>query len=366
MSRKRNRRREKVNPLKVALIILGSLVFVVVVAGLSFLFLWNRAKKLNEETMFLPQERADIGETTPEPTATPEPPPEAPKDYDLYENGVYYKLRDSVVSVLFMGVDSQKNEAVESAVAIGTNQTDTLLLGIFDTKNGAMRILHIPRDTQTEIKVLDMQGRYVKTERSHLCLQHAYGDGGPVSCELTMDAVSNLLFGAPVGRYVSMGTNGLVKAVNAIGGIELEMLDDFSFYSSAMKQGAVVKLNGKRALVYIRSRSSKGLDGTDESRATRQLQFMKAFVAKVKELAKSNPSIVLTLYDAVKPYVQTDLTLEELLFLANQGLEIGFSEDNLIRLPGTVGEEKQPFFHMDDEAARALVLELFYEEIPLG
>ena len=357
-------RRQKVDPIKVVLIILGSIIFVALVAGLSFWFLWNRSKKLNEETMFLPQEHTDIGEATPESTATPEPLPDAPAEYDLYENGTYYKLRTNVVTVLFMGVDSKTNKAADDGVAIGTGQTDALLLGVFDTENGGMRILHIPRDTQTDIKILDMQGQYVKTERSHLCLQHAYGDGGPLSCELTTDAVSNLLFGAPISRYVSMGTDGIVKAVDAIGGLELEMLDDFTFFSSGMKKGTVVKLNGKRAKAYISSRINKGLDGTDASRVNRQIQFLKAFVVKVKALAKSNPTIILTLYNAVKGYVQTDLSLDELLFLANQGLAVGFSEENLIRLPGTVGEETQPFFHMDDEAARAIVLELFYEEIP--
>lgn len=358
--------RKKANPIKVVLIILGSILFVIAVAGLSVWYLWNRSAKLNEETMFLPQQREDVGAPTPEPTATPEPQPDTPEKYDLFYDGTYYRLRPNVVSVLFMGVDSRTNEEANSSVAIGTSQTDTLLVGVFDTVNGNLCILHIPRDTQTEIKVLDMAGQYVETQNTHICLQHAYGDGGKKSCELTLDAVDNLLFGAPIYRYVSMGTDGIIKAVDAIGGVELEMLDDFTFVSSAMKKGAVVKLNGKRAKAYISTRIHKKLDGTDASRVNRQVQFLKAFVDKSKSMAKENPALVLSLYNAVKDYVQTDLSMDELLFLANQALDAGFSEDMLIRLPGKVGDEMQPYFHMDEAATRAIVLELFYEEIPAG
>lgn len=362
----RRHHRKKVDPIKVVLIILGSILFVIAVAGGSAWYLWNRADKLNEETMFLPQQHEAVsGAPTPEPTVTPEPAPDAPEEYDLLYDGKYYRLRKNVVSVLFMGVDSRTNEAAAGTLAIGTNQTDTLLVGVFDTANGSLRILHIPRDTQTDIKILDMAGQYVKTEKTHLCLQHAYGDGGKKSCELTLDAVDNLLFGAPVYRYVSMGTDGIIKAVNAIGGVELEMLDDFTFVSSSMKKGAVVKLNGKRAKAYISSRINKGLDGTDSSRVERQIQFLKAFVTKAKAMAKENPALVLTLYNAVKDYVQTDLSMDELLLLANKALDAGFSENMLIRLPGTVGTEYQPYFHMDEAAARAVVIDLFYEEIPL-
>ncbi len=364
---RRHHRRKKVDPIKVVLIILGSILFVILVAGLSAWYLWNRAEKLNEETMFLPQQHEAIaGAPTPEPTAAPESQSDAPEEYDLLYNGNYYRLRKNVVSVLFMGVDSRTNEEAESEVAIGTSQTDTLLVGVFDTANGSLRILHIPRDTQTDIKILDMAGQYVKTEKTHICLQHAYGDGGKKSCELTLDAVDNLLFGAPVYRYVSMGTDGVIKAVNAIGGVELEMLDDFTFVSSSMKKGAVVKLNGKRAKAYISARMHKNLDGTDASRVERQMQFLKAFVAKTKSMVKENPTLVLTLYNAVKDYVQTDLSMDELLFLANKALDAGFSEDMLIHLPGAVGDEYQPYFHMDEAEARAIVIDLFYEEIPLG
>lgn len=363
MPSKRRRHRRKTKPIKVILFILGSILFVVVVAGASAWYLWSRATKLNEQTMFLPQQRENLGVPAPEPTATPEPQPERPEAYDLFYNGTYYLLRKNVVSVLFMGVDTKNNKAAESTVAIGTGQTDALLIGVFDTENGSLRILHIPRDTQTQIKVLDMAGQYVKTQDTHICLQHAYGDGGKQSCELTLDAVNNLLFGAPVYRYISMGTNGIIKAVDAIGGLELEMLEDFTFYSSQMKKGAKVKLNGRRAHMYISGRNSPGLDGTDANRVNRQVQFLKAFVEKAKISAKENPALILTLYEAVKDYVQTDLSMSELLFLANHALSAGFSEDMLIRLPGTVGKEPQPYFHMDEDAARAIVIDLFYQKI---
>ena len=362
--RKHHRHRKKTNPIKVVLILLGAVLFVAAVAAASAWYLWNHSAVLNQEKMFVPQQRTDIGEPEPRPTASPVPDAGAPAQYDFYDGGTYYRLRENVVSVLFMGIDSKKNEATDSTIVNGTNQGDTLLLGVFDTEHGTVQVLHVPRDTEADVKVLDMAKQYVDTERTHICLQHAYGDGGALSCELQTEAVSNLLFGAPVNRYVSMGTNGVVKAVNAIGGVELTMQDDFSFYSKSMAQGKTVKLNGKRALVYIQSRQNMRKDQTDQNRMKRQMQFLKAFIATVKEKSKENPALVLSVYDAVKAYVQTNLSLEELLFLANQGLKVDLTDENLRRLPGTVGTEAKPLFHMDEDAARRMAIELFYEEIP--
>lgn len=362
----RRHHRRKINPIKVTLIVLGMILFIIVIAFLSALYMWKRSSVLNKEKMFVPQQRVDVGAPDPVPSPTPQTGPDGsgtPGQYDLFYENKYYKLRENVVSVLFMGIDSKKNESTESEIVNGTNQADTLLLGIFDADQSSVKVIHIPRDTEADVKVLDMTKRYVDTERMHICLQHAYGDGGKISCELTMDAVSGLLFGIPVNRYVSLGTNGVIKAVNAVGGVELTMLDDFSFYSDAMKKGETVKLNGKRALTYIQARQDKGLDGTDGGRMKRQTQFLTAFIQTVKEKSEKNPALILSVYDAVKDYLQTDLSVEELLFLANQGLDAGFSGENLISLPGTVGDEPQPLFHMDEPAAKQMIIDLFYQEI---
>lgn len=367
-NKRRRHHRRGMGSLKIAVIVLCALLFIALVAGASAWYLWRHSSVLNEEKMFVPEQKTDIGEPTQEPAAlqTPKPEqdsPKAPAQYDLYSDGKYYALRPHVVSVLFMGVDSKKNEATDSTIVTTGNQADTLLLGVFDTEAETVRVLHVPRDTEADVKVLDMAMQYVDTEKKHICLQHAYGDGGALSCELQTEAVSNLLFGVPIIRYVSLGTNGIVKAVNAIGGVELTMLDDFSFYSSKMQKGATVKLNGQRALVYIQSRQSMREDQTDQNRMKRQVQFMKAFVSAVKAKSKDNPMLVLSVYEAIQEYMQTNLTLEELLFLANQGIRNELTDENLIHLPGEVGDEYQPMFHMDEDAAHAIAIDLFYQEI---
>lgn len=361
---KRKARKKKMNLWKKIAFIFAGIIFILVIAALSAVYLWNQSSILNKEKIFLPHERNELGvASTPQISnmveSTPEPQDSSPATYDLLDDGHYYRKRQDVVTVLFMGIDSANNRATDRKIVNGTNQADTLLLGIFYGE-GKVKILQIPRDTEADVKIFDMEKHYVSTERVHICLQHAYGDGGEMSCELTMDAVSNLLFGIQIDRYVSLGTKGLEKAVNAVGGVEMTMEEDFSFYSKSMKLGETLRLNGRRAMVYIRSRSNEGLDGTDQSRMKRQVQFIQAFVKQIKE----QPSLLLPAYNAVKDYLQTDLTTEELLFLANQGLSGGWSDDILIRLPGTVGAEYQPFFHMDEAGAKKLIIQLFYEEIP--
>ena len=347
--------------IRVLITILGVVAFLLIAAIVSFAILWNNSKELDRSKMF---EEKPLSAVVAEANVQIEEKKEV-EAYDLMFEGQKYRLRQDVVSVLFMGIDDEENkETEEGKLALrGTNQADTLLLGVFDTKNGTVRVIHVPRDTMADVQVLDLNGRYARTERDPICLQHGYGDGGELSCRLQTEAVQKLLFGIPIDRYVSLGLNGVVGAVNTVGGVTLTPVETVA---GATKKGVETTLNGIQARRYIQSRMNVKADGSDDNRMDRQVNFLKAYLRTVRAQFKTKPGTLLNIYDAVEPYMQTDLTLDEFLFLANHGLNSDFNADSktLYRLPVTLGaNEERVYYEIDTVEAKRMVVSLFYEPI---
>ena len=109
-------------------------------------------------------------------------------------NGVKCKPNWDVQTYLFIGEDDRgvKTRKTESD---GTGQSDVLELLVIDTKKNTYHKLPINRDTITDVKSLDDDGSYLATTKTQIALAHAKGDGMELSCENTVDAVSNMLYG---------------------------------------------------------------------------------------------------------------------------------------------------------------------------
>ena len=76
-----------------------------------------------------------------------------------------------------------------------------------------------------------------------------------------MEAASGLLYGVPIHQYVTMDMSGVIAATDAVGGISLEVLDDFTAADHTMEKGVVMTLSGKQARIYVKTRIMEGLDG---------------------------------------------------------------------------------------------------------
>ena len=119
---------------------------------------------------------------------------------------------------------------------------------------------------------------------------------------------------------------------------------------------------GKDALQYVRYR---GYDFDAASyRLEKQKVYLKALGAKMLAQVKSNPASAVNLFQAVSPYMVTDISLSEITYLAdNLG---GYSLDNKIySLKGetTVGDQGFEEFHYDEGALYDLMMQVFYEEV---
>ncbi|MDD4774374.1 MAG: hypothetical protein PHZ09_12360 [Eubacteriales bacterium] len=115
--------------------------------------------------------------------------------------------------------------------------------------------------------------------------------------------------------------------------------------------------------MYLRGRMSLS-DDTNAARMTRQRQYMSAFINTALSKMKSEPTLPLTVYNAVEPYTVTDLSVNEITYAVSEAVRYGFSEDSLYTVKGTQTEGSEfSEFHVDETALYELILNLFYDVI---
>lgn len=193
----------------------------------------------------------------------------------------------------------------------GKNLTDTIMLASIDTKERRVALLSIPRDLWVPIG--DSQS---STKINAL---YQYGLDQNQGFEPLKEAVT-LVTDEPVDYVFMVDFHGFESAIDAIGGISVDVPKDFydplypgknySYETFELKKGWQ-KLDGATALKYARERHDDP-EG-DFGRAKRQQQVLQAVKNKV-----FSPGTFLNffkLYDlfvAFEKNVQTDISPEEL------------------------------------------------------
>lgn len=158
----------------------------------------------------------------------------------------------SARNVLILGVDD------------GGERSDTLILAAASPASG-LWLLSIPRDTRVSIP-----GRQGLDKIGHA---HAYG--GPELASRTVSA----LIGAPVHGYVEFDFRAFAAAVDALGGVEIDVEQRMSYRDPYQNlkidlRPGLQTLRGGEALQYVRFRDGTG----DIGRIQRQQKFVAALL----------------------------------------------------------------------------------------
>lgn len=367
MERKQKR---KIHPLLLAFIILAAVTVILVCTAVGIWFS-GRASLMNKETK-TPQ-LVEIP-STPSPMedensqtviVEPTPTPNVKIDYDITSGGRYYKYKDGLINLLFIGVDSKKKPS--SPLKYGNdNQADVIILASLDTVNNEMSLIAINRDTMCDVVILDKEGNMSGTARAQIALSYSYGDGLDVSCELCSEAVSALFYGLQIDGYAAYYMGGVAELNDALGGITVTVLGDYPFENlsgcRALKKGEVVTLNGKQASAYIRARFHTAEGNTD--RMSRQKQYMLAMIQTAKQKIKENPTCVINLYSSLSKYILSDLDVAELSYLATVAANMDFSGD-IYKLEGesAVSDEDHVELTLYQQSIIDTMLTVFYEDV---
>jgi len=279
----------------------------------------------------------------------------------LYYNGGWYAPRDDLETVLVLGLDRTEQEDIGESGSYA--QSDLILLLKIDRTNETYQAILVNRDTMAEIQDFDQYGRPNGTYIAQLTLAYAhaqaYTQNDRTASIAAVNAVSKLMYGVEIDHYVTLTMDGLMALNDAVGGVTVEIKDDFSAVDPALVQGETVTLLGKHALNYVRSRHDVG-EGTNLERMERQQEYLVGLQEKMSTLMAKDDEFISTFLMQVNEHMGSDCTVQQLSELV-ESLQ-NFRMEGYTVLEGEAVEtEKYVEFYPDEEALQRLVVEEFYE-----
>ena len=278
-------------------------------------------------------------------------------------DGVTYRHKTRVKTYLFMGIDERSVKAADNeAEYVGTGQCDVLELVVVDQNANTYAVLPINRDTITAVKSLEDDGTYIATSDVQIALAHANGDGGEMSCENTVDAVSNLLNGQRIDGYAALYMDSIGVINRLAGGITVPIEDDFSQADPTLKIGSTVTLTDEQAELYVRRRMDVG-DGTNEGRMRRQSVYLNELKRVFEQKFSEDESQVKKVYESLEDYMVTNLTGKDCSKLAKAMLKNKSLGE--LQIEGTVSLDELGYrqFIPDEDSLMQTVLLLFYDVV---
>lgn len=204
-------------------------------------------------------------------------------------------------NIALFGVDSRDGE-----LGKGT-RSDTIIIASINQDTQEIKLISVFRDTYLNLS----NDTYNKCNA-------AYAKGGPEQAISMLNTNMDL----NITDYVTVGFGGLIDAIDALGGIEIEVTDSeithLNNYQLCMAEEMGVSyipveesgkqlLNGMQATAYCRIRYTKG---DDFKRAERQRDVLTAMMTKAKG---ASVSALTDMVNAVLPQVETSLNVNEIL-----------------------------------------------------
>ncbi len=301
-----------------------------------------------------------------------EPNAPAVADNVITYGGKEYALNEDLITILIMGIDAETQKEVggqsweeEEGSAQAGGQADALFLVMMNPHDKNVSILAIDRNAMADVDVFDKEGNYQGVQIKQIALQHGYGDGKEQSCERQVKAVSRMLGDIPINAYIAISMDAIPELNDAVGGITVDVLEDIVYpeYDMDLHQGETVKLEGDKAYWYVRLRQEDEF-GSNEMRLQRQKQYMTTFAAAVKNEVASDIRVAADLYQVLQKYMVSNIELSQFVYLATEYKNYDFDVSNLFSLPGeTVMGNNYEEFYIDEDAARDLIVKLFYEPL---
>ncbi len=150
---------------------------------------------------------------------------------------------------------------------------------------------------------------------------------------------------------------------DAVGGIDLKATETLDFDNFRVTEGEDLHLEGMDAYYYLHNRDTKSEESAAR-RLTRQKEYLIKYAAKAIEATKKDITFPVSLYSTLSKYMVTDISVDEVSYLATQALGYSFDGDNMHVLQGEIVQgERFEEFYADEDALYRLILKVFYEEV---
>lgn len=336
-----------------ALIAAGALLFLLLAGVCAYAWMEYAGRaEMKKKQAVLPEGMILEGDSAAEELQENAEGQEPLKDGMLRYQGKTYAYKEDVMTFLCMGID-KSGETKASADLHRGGQADALFLAVMDPGEKKISVIGVNRDTMAKLFVYDEEGNYLGREIGQIALQHAYGDGMEESCERTVEAVSNLFYGIPIHGYFAMNMDVIIPLNEAVGGVDVVIGEG----------DEKVHLEGQEAYSFVRNRDMYAPHSA-EQRLERQKQYLEAFALRAKKAVAQDLTLPAKLYGEILPYMVTDISASEAVYLATQAVSYTFGQEDLYSLQGEIrmGEQFEEFYP-DETALYELILQVFYEEV---
>jgi len=224
--------------------------------------------------------------------------------------------KEGRVNILLLGVGDPGHA--------GEGLADTNMVISLNTKTNQVAMISIPRDLRVKVPGYG----YQKINNAH-----AEGD-----IPLAIKTVENTL-DIPIHYYVRANFTGLEQAVDAVGGITIDVkeplydpeypCDKNQYRSCGFKlKAGTTQMDGALALKYARCR--KGTCGDDFGRALRQQEVLQAVRTKAMSMSTlTNPAKLNALLGSAANNIKTDLSLNNIMRLSDFSKKFGDSSSTI-------------------------------------
>ncbi len=283
-------------------------------------------------------------------------------------NGKKYQYNEDVINFLCLGIDKdipiEERREAENLANGSAGLADAIILISVNVESGSIKIFAIPRDTIVPIQVVDAKGNFIREESGQINLQHVYGQTADQACELMVEAVSRLLYQVPIQRYCSLNLAAIPVLNDAIGGVDVQVLEDIDGDVRNYHAGETVHLEGDMARDYIQKRDINVV-GSSLGRVERQKQYMNNYFAKAKEAVKNDLTLPLTVYNGLQEHMCTNITPEDIAYLVPELLGMPLTAEDITTIPGEATlPDKYLEYIVDANQLKELVISSFYKEVP--
>lgn len=252
-----------------------------------------------------------------------------PEDVRVTEELVKKEKESNIVNIALLGIDQNGDGS--------DGRSDAMKVVSLDFTNKVIKMTSFQRDTL--IYIPDPMNDFDK-------LNHPYAYG---KAPLTLKTL-NYNFDLDITRYVAFNFDAIEEIIDIMGGVdidikssEINVTNDYIDHLNSLHtgdtdapyitKGGFQTLSGRQAMAYMRNRYV----GSDFTRMERQSTVIQALVDKATTLSYSE---LLSLLDACLPYVETNLTLNEIIDYGTKALNFDLSQIEQLQIPNANNTHK--------------------------
>ena len=251
-------------------------------------------------------------------------------------------------NILILGVDSNGADTDP----FENTRSDTILIVSVNPKEKGVSIISIPRDSKV----------FIAHRNGVQKINAAHAIGG---VRLTKDTIEET-FGIKINNYIVFNTDGIVKFIDAIGGVPVYVEKDMVYHDWSGKLHVDLKkgehlLSGKDAEGFLRYR--KDALG-DIGRTSRQQWFLRAVAKRLKE-----PDVVSKIPEALRiadKYIKSDLSVYQMAQYAAYASSMDLSKVETATMPGSPNKKGYvSYWILDPDQCRDVINRMIYNKKPV-